>query len=64
MPSIEAEALALLRRITGEASAVFHAYQLEAIQALVRARKGVFLVQRIGAPQSRCPPPALRRCSG
>lgn len=48
MPRIEEEALALLRRLTGEASAEFRPHQLEAIQALVRARKRVLLVQRTG----------------
>lgn len=48
MPRIEEEALALLRRLTGEAGAEFRTHQLEAIQTLVRARKRVLLVQRTG----------------
>ena len=48
MSDIEQEALALLRRLTGESGAEFRPHQLEAIQALVRARKRVLLVQRTG----------------
>ncbi|MYB43821.1 MAG: RecQ family ATP-dependent DNA helicase [Acidimicrobiia bacterium] len=48
MRRIEEEALALLRRLTGEAGAEFRPHQLEAIQALVQARKRVLLVQRTG----------------
>ena len=48
MHEIEQDALALLRRLTGEAGAVFRPHQLEAIQALVRARRRVLLVQRTG----------------
>ena len=48
MATIDEKALALLRRLTGEAGAEFRPHQLEAIQALVRARKRVLLVQRTG----------------
>ena len=48
MATIEEKALALLRRLTGEAGAEFRPHQLEAIQALVRARERVLLVQRTG----------------
>ena len=48
MHEIEQDALALLRRLTGEAGAVFRPHQLEAIQTLVQARKRVLLVQRTG----------------
>lgn len=48
MPDIEQKALALLRRLTGEPGAEFRPHQLEAIQALVQARKRVLLVQRTG----------------
>ena len=48
LPKIEREALALLRRLTGEPGAEFRPDQLDAIQALVRDRKRVLLVQRTG----------------
>ncbi len=45
---IDRTALSLLRKLTGDAGAVFRPHQLEAIQALVRDRKRVLLVQRTG----------------
>ena len=48
MPDFEQKALALLRRLTGEPGAEFRPHQLEAIRALVQARKRVLLVQRTG----------------
>ena len=48
MPRIEEKALALLRRLTGEAGAEFRPHQMEAIEALVQGRKRVLLVQRTG----------------
>lgn len=48
MAMIEQDALALLRRLTGEAGAEFRPDQMEAIQALVRDRGRVLLVQRTG----------------
>ena len=45
---IEQDALQLLRKLTGEPGAEFRTHQLEAIQALVRDRKRVLLVQRTG----------------
>ena len=48
MAMIEEKALALLRRLTGEAGAGFRPHQLEAIEALVRDRRRVLLVQRTG----------------
>ena len=48
MPDFEQRALALLRRLTGEPGAEFRPHQLEAIRALVQARKRVLLVQRTG----------------
>ena len=41
-------ALSLLRKLTDDAGAVFRPHQLEAIQALVRDRRRVLLVQRTG----------------
>ena len=48
MPETERKALALLRSLTGEPGAVFRPHQLEAIEALVRDRRRVLLVQRTG----------------
>ena len=48
MPDIDQRALALLRQLTAEPGAEFRPHQLEAIRALVQARKRVLLVQRTG----------------
>ena len=48
MPQTERTALSLLRKLTDDAGAVFRPHQLEAIQALVRDRRRVLLVQRTG----------------
>ncbi|WP_423923886.1 RecQ family ATP-dependent DNA helicase [Frigoribacterium sp. 2-23] len=46
--TIEAEAIELLRALTGRADAVFHDGQLEAITALVTDRRRALVVQRTG----------------
>ena len=48
MPQTERTALSLLRKLTGDRSAVFRPHELKAIQALVRDRRRVLLVQRTG----------------
>ncbi len=48
MPQTGRTALSLLRKLTDDAGAVFRPHQLEAIQALVRDRRRVLLVQRTG----------------
>ncbi|GAB2969908.1 RecQ family ATP-dependent DNA helicase [Frigoribacterium salinisoli] len=45
---LDAEALELLRALTGRADAVFHDGQLEAIRALVSDRRRALVVQRTG----------------
>jgi ATP-dependent DNA helicase RecQ len=45
---IDAEALELLRALTGRDDAVFHDGQLEAIRALVADRRRALVVQRTG----------------
>ena len=45
---VDAEALELLRRLTGRDDAVFHDGQLEAIRALVADRRRALVVQRTG----------------
>jgi ATP-dependent DNA helicase RecQ len=47
-PAVAAEALALLRTMTGDASAQFRPGQLEAIQAIVEQRGRALVVQRTG----------------
>ena len=46
--TIDADALALLRRLTGDATSEFRPEQLDVIRMLVGARKRVLLVQRTG----------------
>ncbi len=48
IPQFDQEALLLLRKLTGSSDAEFRPHQLEAIQALVRDRSRVLLVQRTG----------------
>ena len=48
MREIERDALALLRKLSGESGAEFRPDQMEAIRALVRDRDRVLLVQRTG----------------
>jgi len=48
LDSLGGEALALLRRLTGDAESVFRDDQLDAIHALVGGRRRVLLVQRTG----------------
>ena len=48
MGKIEVDALALLRKLTGVPGAEFRPHQFDAIQALVKDRKRVLLVQRTG----------------
>src|SRR5881227_1495873 len=46
--SLPAEALELLRRVTGDETAEFRPDQLDAISALVEGRQRVLVVQRTG----------------
>lgn len=64
MPQTERTALSLLQELTGDAGAQFRPHQLEAIQALVRDRRRVLLVQRTGRAKNAVHPFALADTSG
>ena len=64
MPHTEQTALSLLRKLTCDSGAPLRSHHLKAMQALVRDRRRVLLVQRTGWGKSAVYPFALADTAG